>query len=183
MFQEGVPMKRLEEVLLRFGLPMSPFELGDEVGNDVSYKVSHIFEKAYGERMQPPPLLEAMYQQKLFGKKSGQGFYIYQGKDKKENPEIQKLLKQYSKTSRNISDEEIVERVLYIMINEAWRCLQEHIVDDPDTIDLAMIMGTGFPPFRGGLMQYADDVGESKVIERLKYYESLYGPRFKPIKD
>jgi 3-hydroxyacyl-CoA dehydrogenase / enoyl-CoA hydratase / 3-hydroxybutyryl-CoA epimerase len=178
MLQEGVPMKRLEEVLLNFGLPMSPFELGDEVGNDVSYKVSKIFEKAYGERMAPPALLESMYNEKLFGKKVGKGFYIYNGKDKNENPEIQKLLKPLQKETRQISDDEIIERVLYLMINESWKCLDEGIVDNPDTIDLAMIMGTGFPPFRGGPMQYAQDVGEAKVIDRLKHYESLYGPRF-----
>ncbi len=179
LLQEGVPMKRLEEVLLKFGLPMSPFELGDEVGNDISYKVSHIFEKAYGERMRPPQLLEAMHERKLFGKKNGKGFYIYHGKDKKENPEIQELLKAYPKQTREISDEEIVERVVFLMVNEAWRCLQEHIVDNPDTVDLAMIMGTGFPPFRGGLMQYANEVGTDKIIERLKHYEKLYGVRFK----
>lgn len=183
MLQEGVSMKRLEEVLLKFGLPMSPFELGDEVGNDVSYKVSQIFEKAYGERMKPPALLQAMNELKLYGKKSGRGFYIYQGKDKKENPEIKQLLKSYPHQTREISDEEIVERVIYLMINEGWRCLQEHIVENADTIDLAMIMGTGFPPFRGGLMRYAEDVGVSKVIERLKHYEKLYGPRFKPVKE
>lgn len=184
MFQEGVSMKRLEDVLLKFGLPMSPFELGDEVGNDVSYKVSHLFEKAYGERMKPPPLLEVMNEHKLYGKKSGKGFYIYQGKEKRENPEIKNLVKPFIKqNNREISDQEIVERVLYVMINEAWRCLQEKIVTDEDTVDLAMIMGTGFPPFRGGLMQYAHEVGPEKIIERLKYYETLYGARFKPARD
>ena len=183
MLQEGVSMKKLEEVLLHFGLPMSPFELGDEVGNDVSYKVSTIFEKAYGERMKPPPLLKAMYEQKLFGKKVEKGFYLYHGKEKLENPEILPLLKAFPKATREISDEEIVERVLFLMVNEAWRCLQEHVVDNADTIDLAMIMGTGFPPFRGGLMQYADEVGKEKIIERLKFYEKLYGPRFKPAQE
>lgn len=183
MLQEGVSLKRLEEVLLKFGLPMSPFELGDEVGNDVSYKVSHIFEKAYGERMSPPPLLQVMNEKKLLGKKVGKGFYIYKGKEKDENQEIKDLLKAYPKQQREITDQEIVERVLYLMINEAWRCLQEHIVDDPDIIDLAMIMGTGFPPFRGGLMQYASDVGQERIIDRLKFYEKLYGPRFKPARE
>lgn len=183
MLQEGVPLKRLEKVLLDFGLPMSPFELGDEVGNDVSYKVSHIFEKAYGERMQPPPLLQMLNEHKLYGKKVGKGFYIYQGKGKKENLEIFDLLKNFPKTGREITDREIIERVVYIMINEAWRCLQEGIVSDPDTIDLAMIMGTGFPPFRGGLMQYAQEIGEANIIERLKYYEQLYGSRFKPSRE
>lgn len=182
MLQEGVPMKKLEDVLLNFGLPMSPFEVGDEVGNDVSYKVSTIFEKAYGERMAPPPLLKAMYDQKFFGKKVSKGFYIYKGKHKLENPDIKRLLKSYPKQTRDISDKEIIERVLYLMINEAWRCLQEHIVDNEDTIDLALIMGTGFPPFRGGLMQYANEVGVEKIVERLKYYEGLYGPRFTPVK-
>lgn len=180
MLQEGVPMQKLEDVLLGFGLPMSPFELADEVGNDVSYKVSKIFEKAYGERMKPPELLEKICEVKLYGKKVGKGFYLYQGKNRRENWEIQKLLKSFPRTERIVNDNEIIERVLYIMINEAWRCLQEKIVENADTIDLAMIMGTGFPPFRGGLMQYAEEIGEAKIIERLKYYEGLYGPRFAP---
>ncbi len=180
MLQEGVPMKRLEEVLLKFGMPMSAFELGDEVGNDVSFKVSHIFEKAYGERMKAPPLLETMYEHKLYGKKVGKGFYLYDGKGKQENPEISNMLKQFNKQPREISDQEIIERVVFLMINEGWRCLQEGIAPNSDTIDFAMIMGTGFPPFRGGIMQYADEIGRAKVIERLKHYEQLYGPRFKP---
>lgn len=180
MLQEGVSMDRLEKVLLDFGLPMSPFELADEVGNDVSYKVSKSFEQAYGERMTPPPFLEVLYQNKLFGKKNGKGFYIYKGKQKSENNEIPVLLKPLLKKSRDISDEEIVERVLFLMINEAWRCLKEGVVADEDTIDLAMIMGTGFPPFRGGLMQYANDVGTDNIVKRLTYYESLYGSRYQP---
>lgn len=183
MLQEGVPMQKLEKVLMDFGLPMSPFELGDEVGNDVSYKVSKNFEKAYGDRMKPPALLEAMNEKKLYGKKVNKGFYVYHHKKKWENSEVYNLLKTFHTEPREISHQEIIERVLYLMINEAWRCLQERIVVDSDTIDLAMIMGTGFPPFRGGLMQYANDVGNANIIERLKYYENLYGSRFKPARE
>ena len=96
------------------------------------------------------------------------------------NKEIDALVKKYSSTTKEISDDEIVERVIYLMINEAWRCLSEKVADNADTVDLAMIMGTGFPPFRGGLMQYAEKVGKDKIVERLKYYETQYGERFKP---
>jgi len=180
MFQEGVPMKQLEKAMLDFGMPMSPFELSDEVGNDVSYKVSKALETAYGERMHCPEILHEVYERKLFGKKIDKGFYIYKGKDKKPNPEINKILSIFCPKNPELTDSMIQDRMILSMVNEAARCLQEKIIGSPAYLDMAMILGTGFPPFRGGLLKYADELGIEYVVTELKNFERLYGPRFAP---
>ncbi len=180
MLQEGVEMKVLERVMLDFGMPMDPFTLADEVGNDVSYKVMKTFEKAYGKRMEAPKIAELMYAKKLFGKKGGKGFFIYEGKEKKSNPEIKQLLSTFSKSDSKPTEQEMVERMMFIMVNEAGRCLQEKVISNPAYLDMALIMGIGFPPFRGGLLRYADEKGISYVVGQLKRFEEKYGMRFAP---
>lgn len=180
MLQEGVEESRLEKELLSFGMPMSPFVLADEVGNDVSYKVSKVLEAAYGARMKAPDLVQALYDQKLFGKKTGKGFYIWKGKEKTPNPEIKRILAGYPKKFANISDQDIQDRFILIMLNEAARCLEENVVENPAYLDMALIMGIGFPPFRGGLLRHADKLGIDYVVNRLKHFQEIYGPRFAP---
>lgn len=177
LLEEGVPLQRLEKLMLDFGMPMSPFQLSDEVGNDVSYKVSKIFEKAYGERMTAPPILEKLNEANLLGKKSGKGFYIYNGKEARLNPEINQFLSK--KSPPEYSDQDIMDRIIFTMVNEASRCLEDNIVSSPIYVDMALILGTGFPPFRGGLLHYADDRGVKTVYDRLTEFEQK-APRFKP---
>lgn len=173
LFQDGVEMEQLEQVMLRFGMPMSPFLLSDEVGNDVANKVSKIFEKAYGERMKAPDFIRQMDEHKLYGKKSGKGFYLYDGKKNHPNPEIKKWVSKEKKKGIPETDEEIRDRIFFVMINEAARCLEEKIIEKPAYLDMALIMGTGFPPFRGGLLKYADSRGISTVVESLKRFNEL----------
>lgn len=184
MYEEGLSYERLEKVMLDFGMPMSPFELADEVGNDVGYKVSKAFFEAYGQRMAVPAIVEAMYAHQLLGKKNGQGFYLYSGGDKKPNPQVAKLRKEIGNVNKEaasaLSDDDIRDRMVLGMINEAARCLQEQIVSKPDYVDMAMVMGIGFPPFRGGLLCYADALGIAYVADRLKLFQSKYGERFEP---
>jgi 3-hydroxyacyl-CoA dehydrogenase/enoyl-CoA hydratase/3-hydroxybutyryl-CoA epimerase len=176
MLEEGVPMEKIEKSLGDFGLPMSPFLLMDEIGIDVTYKVSKEFEQVYGERMKIAPLLEKVYQMKLLGKKGGKGFYIHEGKNAVPNPEIFKLITKQS----NLSEEEIVQRPIFLMVNEASRCLGENVIKDPGNLDMALIMGTGFPPFRGGLLRYAQDQGIGNVRNKLSEFAVKYGDRYKP---
>ncbi len=180
MLQEGVEESRLEKELLDFGMPMSPFVLADEVGNDVGFKVSKVLEAAYGSRMKAPDLLQALYDKKLFGKKSGKGFYIWNGKEKTPNPEIKQILEGYPKKFTGISDQDIQDRFILIMLNEAARCLEEKVVENPSYLDMALIMGIGFPPFRGGLLRHADKLGIDYVVNRLKSFQEIYGDRFAP---
>lgn len=178
MLEEGVPLSRLEKMMLDFGMPMGPFALADEVGNDVTYKVSKVFESAYGERMHPPEILKEMYDRQLFGKKNGKGFYLYKGKKSTPNPEINLLIK--GKPSETLNDIEMRDRVMFLMINEAARCLQEDIINNVSYLDMALIMGLGFPPFRGGLLKYADSLGIEYIISQLKDFSQKYGSRFNP---
>lgn len=181
MLQEGVEMERLEKMMLDFGMPMAPFVLFDEVGNDVTYKVSLSFEKAYGERMKCPSILQKIYEQKLYGKKVSKGFYLYEGTEKKNNPEVKQLLGSIPPNTQ-ISEDEMRDRVMFIMINEASRCLEENIISNPAYLDMALIMGIGFPPFRGGLLRYADSRGSESIVQSLVALEKTHGLRFTPSK-
>lgn len=179
--EEGVPLNTLEKTFIDFGMPMAPCHLADEVGNDVTFKVSHIFENAYGDRMKAPALLEGMNKQGLYGKKVGKGFYLYEGKKVVPNPEIQKLLSGLKKENKTPPPpEEMVDRALFLMVNEAARCLSEHIVEEPSSIDMALILGIGFPPFRGGLLRYADSRGIQTIVDKLREFEQKQGSRYTP---
>lgn len=179
MLEEGVEFQRLEKALLDFGMPMGPFQLADEVGNDVNYKVLKFFEQSYGPRMKAPPILAVINERKLYGKKAGKGFYLYNKKEPRINPEINELLPK-EKPGKDITNDEIIERTMLPMILEATRCLQEKIVENPMHLDMALILGTGFPPFRGGLLRYADTIGPKKVFERAQALQKKYGERFAP---
>jgi len=114
---------------------------------------------------------------KLLGKKSGQGFYIH-GKKRQVNPRVQALVQ----NGAGAPDGEALKRMLYIMINEAARILEEGVVDGADTVDIGMIMGTGFPPFRGGLLRYADSLGIATIVAELQELEGRFKDgRFKPV--
>lgn len=169
----------IDRLVESFGVPMGPFRLSDEVGLDVGIKVLHILEEAFGERFKPTDLFEKIYEAKFFGKKSGKGFYLH-GKKADINSEILPFL-QDCHPERSVEEEEDLNRMIYIMVNEAARCLEEGIVDSPGAVDIGMIMGTGFPPFRGGLLRYADSVGLDKIVDELnRFSEKFKTDRFKP---
>jgi 3-hydroxyacyl-CoA dehydrogenase / enoyl-CoA hydratase / 3-hydroxybutyryl-CoA epimerase len=180
LLEEGINPERIENMMLQFGYPMGPFTLADEVGIDVMYKVNKTLELAYGQRMKGPKIIETLYEHKLFGKKSGKGFYIYQGKNKVWNKEVSEFVKTQPSNFQKKSDIEMNDQVMLTMINEAARCLEEKIISRPDYLDMAMIMGTGFPPFRGGLLKYADTLGIGYVADHLKVFEKKQGDRFTP---
>ena len=177
MFEEGADFERIDELILDFGMPMGPFVLADEVGLDVGYKVAKVLEDAYAERMQVSSILERVYHQmQLLGKKSGKGFYIHSGKKRVANDAVKALV--FSK--RLFDEQEIIDRAILIMVNEAALCLQEGIVDNAQYLDMAMIMGTGFPPYRGGLLRYADSLGIDSVVIALQSLAKHHGLRFEP---
>lgn len=176
MFREGASILFIDETIEEFGMPMGPFTLADEVGLDVGYKVSKVLEEAYGERMRVAPILEEVISMKLLGKKSKKGFYLYNGKERVINSELNAI----QPRSRAYTKPEIIDRAMMIMINEAARALEENIVKDASQLDMAMIMGTGFPPFRGGLLKYADSLGIEKVHITLVSLQEKYGKRFEP---
>jgi 3-hydroxyacyl-CoA dehydrogenase/enoyl-CoA hydratase/3-hydroxybutyryl-CoA epimerase len=159
-------------------MPMGPVNLFDEVGLDVAAKVSHILENAFGSRMAGEGMMDKIVETGRLGKKNGKGFYIYEGKDKKIDPAIYALIGKPGKFEGTAA--EIQDRCVLPMINEAARCLTEGIVRRPEDVDVGMIFGTGFPPFLGGLLRYADARGIDNIVGKLETLAGKYGERFKP---
>ncbi|MBD5779147.1 enoyl-CoA hydratase/isomerase family protein [Pelagicoccus sp. NFK12] len=186
MLQEGTSMERIDKVLEDFGLPMGPFALADEVGIDVGLKVALILEKAYGKRMRVADIMKAVYEEgHLLGKKDGKGFYLHKGKERIPNEKAigdlaRAVQERLHVDHHDLDTDEIVDRALLCMVNEAARCLEEDIVHTPEYLDMAMIMGTGFPPFRGGPLRYADERGLSDICRSLEALQKKFGERYEP---
>ncbi|QKE29075.1 3-hydroxyacyl-CoA dehydrogenase [Arcobacter acticola] len=177
ILEQGSKIERIDNVIKDFGMPMGPFTLADTVGVDIGYKVATILNESYGSRMPIASIIEKMYNAKLLGEKTKAGFYEYAGRDTYPNSHVTSMLENNNKI---IEDDEIVQRCIYIMINEASRCLEENIVTDASIIDFAMISGTGFPAYKGGLLSYANEIGLKNILESLRKFEKEFGSRFTP---
>lgn len=182
LFSEGVSVERIDKVMVDFGMPMGPMRLADEVGIDTASKVAKILHNAFGARAEASPLSEIIAKSGRLGKKNGKGFYIYEnGKQLGIDDSIVQLIPNRSAKSAGLSDQELVQRMIYPMINEASLALAEGVVKTPGEVDLGMIMGTGFPPFRGGLLRFADSERAQKVAETLERFAGAGGgDRVKP---
>ena len=184
MLGEGVDPAKVEEAMLDFGLPMGPATLSDLTGIDIGYHVGKNFEKSFGERMKMSPLYERVYQTGCYGRKTGAGWFDYSGEKPVPNPKVvavvMNFLKEKGVTPKAMTPKEIVDRMMARAINEAAYMIQEGICDRPQDMDLAMIYGTGFPPYRGGILRYADAWGMSNVYQHLVKLEKEQGVRFKP---
>ncbi|MGD8278080.1 MAG: 3-hydroxyacyl-CoA dehydrogenase family protein, partial [Gemmatimonadota bacterium] len=179
---EGGAIDAIDRVLLDFGMPMGPFRLLDEVGFDVARHAGATMQDAFGERMQSPPALDALPATQLLGRKGGLGFYRYE-KDREAgvNDAIYGKLGSSVPGSRTGLDAAAVrDRTVLIMVNEAARLLEDGIAASAGDVDLAMITGTGFPPFRGGLLRWADSLGIDTVLARLERLAASTGSRFQP---
>ena len=174
LLAEGMDIKTVDRAYVYdFGMPMGPFELMDSVGLDVCLKVLKIFKKAFPERVQISEAMEKLESnKKRLGQKTNLGFYKYDQSGRKLDVDETVYAELGLKNPTNPYDsKECVERGVFAMINECCIALDtDKIVDTPNEVDLAMIMGTGFPPFRGGLTKYADHVGAKYVSERLTHY-------------
>ena len=179
MLEDGYSVPDLDASMRRFGMPMGPFEVVDEVGIDVAHKVAGVLAVAFPERMQPSPALEKLMAAGRFGRKSGRGFYHHQGKQRRPDRSVRALLG-LSHVRRPQSVDALSERMVLAMINEAARCVEENIVAGPEQVDLAMIFGAGFPPYRGGVLRHADTMGLPMIVDRLHALRAEKGPRFEP---
>lgn len=189
LIEEGGNIKEIDKIISEFGMPMGPFILSDVVGIDVGHKVAISLFEAYGRRMRVCNILSKVSEdKKLLGKKTNLGFYKYNksGKNLGVNTDIENILDKIRVSkkiiSRNLSKDEIIERLTLIMINEASRCLEEEVVSNVSELDIAMIFGTGFPPFHGGLLKYADTIGSKRIVDKLRSYQKSAGTRFTPSK-
>ncbi len=180
MLEEGASPRELDRAATTFGMPMGPILLHDVVGIDTSLYAGQVIGTAFSDRAVKLKIVEELVKAGRLGQKSGKGFYSYaKGPKGADDPALAEILNRVRKESRSLSQEEIIERMFLPMVTEASRCLMEGIVRDPGELDMGLIMGIGFPTFRGGLLRWADSMGLPKVLEKLKKYESL-GKRFEP---
>ena len=181
---DGVDGAAIENAMLDFGMPMGPAALADLTGIDIGYHVNKTFEKRLGERYKVHPLTELIYQTGCYGRKTGAGYFDYSGDQPVPNPKVTEMVQKYLKDNgvapREMPQAEITDAMLALGINEAALMIEEGICDRPQDMDLAMIYGTGFPPFRGGILRYADKWGLKNVYEKLVALEKQYGRRFAP---
>jgi 3-hydroxyacyl-CoA dehydrogenase/enoyl-CoA hydratase/3-hydroxybutyryl-CoA epimerase len=179
LLEEGNSIDSIDKAMVDFGMPMGPLALLDEVGIDVAAKAASVLLHSFGDRMVPSSMVQKLLADTRLGKKNGRGVYTWQaGRRQGPDPSVYTLLG--IPTPKPGDEAAMVERMIYAMINEAVLILDEKIVASAAELDLAMIMGTGFPPFRGGLMRYADSVGLRQVDDRLRELEHRYGSRFRP---
>ena len=181
---EGVNPAQIEEAMLEFGMPMGPDTLSDLTGIDIGYHVGKNFEQSFGNRWKMSPIYKRVYQTGCYGRKTGSGWYDYSGEEPVPNHKVREVIDGYLREKgiapKQISSQEIVDRMLGRAINEAAYMIQEGICERPQDMDLAMIYGTGFPPYRGGILRYADKRGIPNVYEHLTRLDSEHGIRFKP---
>ncbi len=180
LLEEGVSLKDLDQAALNFGMPMGPARLIDEVGIDVAVKVGKILHEGLGERAHPSKLSYKMTEKGMLGKKNAKGFYLYdeKGKPTGPNPEAEDLL---PKEKKKMSEADLQMRLFLPMINEAASILRDGIVNTASDVDMGLIFGIGFPPFRGGLLRYADSQGLDKIHNALKNFsETVDKARYTP---
>jgi 3-hydroxyacyl-CoA dehydrogenase/enoyl-CoA hydratase/3-hydroxybutyryl-CoA epimerase len=180
MLVEGVRIDALDDAMTGFGMPMGPFALLDQIGLDTAGHVAEVLRAAFGERAGGTvDLLEMVVESGRLGKKNDRGFYRYKnGKRGASDSEIYNIVA--ARDARDVPAETLQERMVLAMVNEAALCLEEGVVAQPRDVDIAMVMGTGFPPFRGGLLRYADEVGVPVIADRLERLAQAHGGRFKP---
>ena len=178
LFEAGARVQDIDEAMLDFGMPMGPLRLIDEVGVDVAHHVAEELQVKFNERMGTPRVLAQMLKASLLGRKSERGFYLYNSK----TPEVNSGLSLFQEKdwAENFGRELLQKRMVLLMVNEAARCLEEQIVNGPSDIDFAMIMGTGFAPFRGGPLRYADSLGVEKVVAEMERLVESGAAYFEP---
>lgn len=168
MEAEGIPAAAIDRAAVEFGMPMGPLLLADTVGLDICLAVAGILAARFGTEV--PQRLAALVSVGHLGKKSGRGFYTYAG----DKPVVSE------KNEKGPARNELEERLVLRLLNEALACLREKVVTDGDLLDAGVVFGTGFAPFRGGPLHHIRNEGIGRLHERLKRLEERYGERFAP---
>ncbi len=179
---DGAGVAEVERAATEFGMAMGPLRLMDEIGLDTVVLGGRVLWEAFPERINPSPLLVAMYKAGRLGRKSGLGFFAYPaglapGEPGRHDPAVDELIAAWVRPARLVSADDILARLLLAMLLEAARILEEEEGRDPPAIDLAVVLGLGFPAARGGLLRWADGLGLRRILGMLDGYAGL-GPRF-----
>jgi 3-hydroxyacyl-CoA dehydrogenase/enoyl-CoA hydratase/3-hydroxybutyryl-CoA epimerase/enoyl-CoA isomerase len=181
LVNDGVDFKKIDKVMEKFGWPMGPAFLLDVVGIDTAFHAGGVMADGFPDRMRQdvPTIISKMYENEWYGQKNNKGFYIHskdkKGKPKKEvNLGVADFLKELSVGSgEGISDANIIDRMMLPMLMESSRCLEDNIVETPTEVDMGLVYGIGFPPFRGGIFRWADTVGLNELLQRAEKYKAL----------
>ncbi len=178
MLLDGEAIDKIDEALLAFGFPIGPIALLDEVGLDIAAKILPVLESELGARFAGPELFEPMLKNGRKGRKSGKGFYRDDRKGRQVDTSVYALLNVTA--NARLSKEEIAWRCVLPMLNEAVRCIDEHVIHHVRDGDMGAILGLGFPPFLGGPFYYMDQMGLASVVERMQNYAGRFGERYLP---
>ena len=176
----GEPIEVLDKTMVKFGFPVGPITLLDEVGIDVAGKVAPILTDALGERFRAPDAFSKLLDDGRKGRKTKKGFYLYDGKKKGKHVDSSVYEVVGITPNAKLASSELIERCVLPMLNEAAWCLQEEIIRSPRDGDIGAIFGIGFPPFRGGPFRYMDSLGAKHIVARLQHYANTEGSRFQP---
>jgi len=182
---DGVSLEELDKTVRDFGMPVGPVTLADEVGIDVTSHVAKFLSNAdLGVRMDGGniALMENMISKGWLGKKSGQGFYTYDKKKKGKtiSPDVSAYLKEFVEQDLKLDKNEIQNRIISRLVNEAAKCLEDEIIANPVVGDIGLVFGTGFAPFRGGPFRYLDQIGVAGYVDMMNSFADKYGPQFEP---
>ncbi|MFT6268413.1 MAG: 3-hydroxyacyl-CoA dehydrogenase [Alphaproteobacteria bacterium] len=178
---EGATPEQIDKVIFDFGLPMGPFTMGDMAGLDIGYFVRQSRQEFISHDPSYCTVADELVEAGRVGLKAGKGVYLYEQGSRKPvpDPSVLEIAKRRAKElgieQREISDQEILERCIYPLINEGANILLEGIAQRSSDIDVIYVYGYGFPVYRGGPMQYADEVGVDEILARMKHYESTLG--------
>ncbi|HSG52531.1 MAG TPA: 3-hydroxyacyl-CoA dehydrogenase family protein, partial [Rheinheimera sp.] len=179
---EGEPVEKIDKALVKFGFPVGPVTLLDEVGIDVGAKISPILAKELGERFVSPAAFDKLLADGRKGKKTEKGFYLYGSKASKGKKLVDESV--YGvlgvTPAPRLNADEISNRCVAQMLNEAVRTLEEGIIASARDGDIGAIFGIGFPPFLGGPFRYIDQLGADTLVAQLRNLESRFGSRFTP---
>ncbi|HEX9281119.1 MAG TPA: 3-hydroxyacyl-CoA dehydrogenase NAD-binding domain-containing protein [Candidatus Udaeobacter sp.] len=186
LFESGLDAERIDHALVEWGMPMGPLRLIDEIGVDITIDIGNTLEKAYGQRDHVPTVLLWLRDRQMLGRKTGAGFYKYEGKRQMPNDSLVEWRRAHvvataggpgkdegSATTQPASPppatvDELTHRLIFLLVNEAARCVEEGVVDSPEDADYGMILGTGFAPFRGGPLRFAEHFGIKRTVEELE---------------
>ncbi|EHK0944142.1 fatty acid oxidation complex subunit alpha FadJ [Citrobacter farmeri] len=183
LLTEGERVDQIDSALVKFGFPVGPIQLLDEVGIDTGTKIIPILEAAYGERFSAPAnVVSSILNDDRKGRKNGRGFYLYGAKGRKSKKQVDPAIYALigAQGQSRLSRQQIAERCVMLMLNEAARCFDEQVIRSARDGDIGAVFGIGFPPFLGGPFRYMDALGAGEVVAVLQRLASLYGPRFTP---
>ena len=181
LYEAGIGAEKIDSALTKWGMPMGPLRLIDEIGVDITVDIAATLEKAYGKRDHASSVLLWLRDGKMLGRKSGIGFYQYEGRNQTANDALEKWQRglhgepegaegpnippqKHRDPRLQLKEADLANRLMFLMVNEAARCVEEKVVESPEDADYGMILGTGFAPHRGGPLRFAEDFGLEKVV-------------------